>query len=181
LDWPSLAFPYVNGTALFPAFTESVIALPYTEGEGELIVSTCLGINEIHSFPEINMPVIALNPHYGTMFKLPRVRTWMPGASALRLKGMWERKSKPPAQLVEQAGRRWGDVAARVARYGARKWSWPRFSNSISPPHSWAMLPLDKAGPRGAALRRVGGLQRASPRCGLGEAVQRLGPTAYCH
>jgi hypothetical protein len=114
LDWPSLAFPYVNGTALFPAFTESVIALPYTEGEGELIVSTCLGINEIHSFPDISMPVIALNPHYGTMFKLPRIRTWMPGESALRLKRMWERKTKASAERVEQAGRRWGDVAARV-------------------------------------------------------------------
>lgn len=114
LDWPLLAFPYANGTALFPAFAESVIALPYTEGQGELIVSTCLGINEVHSFPDLMIPVIALNPHYGTRFKLPRIRTWSPSEHTLRLKRIWELKIKASGELVERAGRRWGDVAARV-------------------------------------------------------------------
>ena len=124
VESPHLVFTHGKGLALFPAGAESVIALPYNEGEGELFIATCLSVNEINTFPDAILPIVSLNPHYGTMFKLPRTRTWIPGEAALELRRLWEQKVKARPGRLERAGKRWGDLAARIpdiaAEFGYR-------------------------------------------------------------
>lgn len=113
-DTPYIILRYVNDLVLFPALGVYMIGLPYKEVDGELFITTCLNVNQIHSFPEFALPLLPLNLHYGAAFTPPRIRHWNPFFAISTLKELWERKVQPPSDKFKYEGLNWGEVASMV-------------------------------------------------------------------
>ncbi len=95
---PIIALPAGPGLAFILPYHDSLLAFPFELEHNELVITTCLTINEINSL-ERQIPPLAFNAHYGAAYAVPRIRHWLPTRSMLDLHGKWERKVPlPPAR-----------------------------------------------------------------------------------
>ena len=95
---PIIALPVGAGLAFLVTYHDSILAFPFGEENGELVILTCLTVNEMNSL-ETQMPPLVFNPHYGEIYTVPRLRHWLPTKWMLNIYERWERKVPPPPPL----------------------------------------------------------------------------------
>lgn len=99
------------GLAFILPYHDSILAFPFELEHDELIITTCLTIQEMNSL-ERQIPPLAFNVHYGPAFAVPKLRHWLPSKSMMDIHAIWERKVPlPPPMEAVPAHLRWHRVA----------------------------------------------------------------------
>ena len=106
---PHIQMQVGPGPAFVMDYLGSILAFTFKETENEFIITTCLTIDEMNSLqPEL--PPRAFNLHYGTEFKVPRVRHWIPSKWMLDRYQCWERKVPLPPLAGPRAKWTWSET-----------------------------------------------------------------------
>ena len=112
---PMISLPVGPGRAFIVMYGESVLAFTYTESEQEIVITTCLSVQEMHSLT-LEVPTLTFNLHYGSAFAKPKYRNWLPHQWAANLHSRWERKNPlvSPPSLPKTKSFNWHALACRI-------------------------------------------------------------------
>lgn len=105
-----LSLPIPGGRAFFSSMAPSFLAFPYKESATEFFITTCLTIDQLHSF-EVELPPPAYNLHYGKEFTRPTIRHWYPTNVLKAMHTSWERKIPVSGLESLAAKNRWSRLA----------------------------------------------------------------------
>lgn len=118
---PIIALPVGPGLAFMVTYLESILAFPFELENNELVITTCLTINEMNSL-ERQLPPLVFNPHYGETCPVPRLRHWLPTKWMMDIYERWERKVPLPPPNPEKPKRMtWHWTAQRIKDGEAHK------------------------------------------------------------
>jgi hypothetical protein len=110
---PPVSMGVGKGRAFICIHWDTVVAFTYNETDEEILLTTCLTINEINSLT-LDMPPRVLHMHYGPAYTRPRLHNWLPYEHARDLYRRWEQKVPlPPRPELPKPGKR-GEIASTV-------------------------------------------------------------------
>ena len=159
---PMISVPLAGGRAFFVSLPPSLAAFPYKESEHEFFITTCLTIDQLHSF-EVEFPPHAYNWHYDPVFTPPSVRHWSPTAAMAAFRKIWEHKAPIPEQKEAPKSIPWSRMAQWLPEISRREGHGPgsriRFTDGVCGPSEVVYLP-DQAEP---AINELDGYKKAIP------------------
>jgi hypothetical protein len=108
---PTVVVPVNNGRGFALPYVDSVIALTFEETDSEFIITTCLTVDEINSFPLEQAPRF-LHLRYGAEFSIPTYSNLDREEWLSQLHSAWKHRVKLPAPIHRPAkARNWREVA----------------------------------------------------------------------
>ena len=111
---PIIALPVGQNLAFILPYENSLLAFPFDVVNGEIILLTCLTVQEMNSL-ERHVPPLAFNIHYGETYAVPRLRHWLPTKWMMNIYAIWERKVPPPPPRPDMpSALRWHRVAQLI-------------------------------------------------------------------
>ena len=110
---PPVSMGVGKGRAFICQHWDTVVAFTYTETDAEILLTTCLTVNEMNSLT-LDVPPRRFHLHYGPAYTRPRIHNWLPYDYARLLYRRWEQKAplSPPRQLPRPGD--WGEIAAHI-------------------------------------------------------------------
>ena len=110
---PPVSMGVGKGRAFIGLYWDAVVAFTYNETDEEILLTTCLTVNEMNSLT-LDTPPRVFHLHYGPAYTRPRVHNWLPYDYARDLYRRWEQKVPLPPQGELPKPGKWGEIASTI-------------------------------------------------------------------